>query len=158
MIDNSKQIRSIFVKYYLELIGHTSNTNLKVDYKALLDMDQTNLSILETRFLEEKIKNAIFSLAKDKALGLDDFLVSFYQHYRLVIKNDLSRLLNRLYNNHMDIARLKFGFVTLIPKKLENYDVKDYRLISLIHGIMKIFFKILSSRLTKHMNAFMMES
>jgi hypothetical protein len=49
-----------------------------------------------------------------------------------------------------DVNRLHLlnsAYITLMPKKAEAVEVKDYRPISLIHGFTKIITKILPSRL-----------
>ncbi|WVZ93250.1 hypothetical protein U9M48_039246 [Paspalum notatum var. saurae] len=65
-----------------------------------------------------------------------------------IVKNDLSAAFNQLHNmNRQDFDLLNTGNIVLIPKKLDATRVGDYRPISRIHSIAKIFFKLLANKL-----------
>jgi hypothetical protein len=44
------------------------------------------------------------------------------------------------------------GYITLLPKKTETIEVKDYRPISLVHSFAKIVTKILANRLARKLS------
>ena len=58
----------------------------------------------------------------------------------------------------MDIGKLNYTFISLVPKKQESIMVKDYRSISLVNGILKIFFKILATRLSPILHTLILDS
>ena len=100
----------------------------------------------------------VFCLAGDKAPGPDGYPISFYQHFWDLIKVDLCRFFKDLRSSRTELFRLKYTYITLIPKKQESKHVKDFRPISLIHGVVKIFSKLLAIRLSKHLDSLISDS
>ena len=92
--DNQHQIKETFMKYYSNLLGTPEKTLIQLNWEALYSEPPENLSELEAPFSEE-IKNALFSLARDKSSGLEGFSISFYQHFWDTIKKDLIRFFFR---------------------------------------------------------------
>lgn len=68
-----------------------------------------DLKLINLPFLEEEIQNAVFSLPKDKAPGLDGFLISFYQHFRDTIRGDLLNQFKGLHISTTNIFRLNYS-------------------------------------------------
>lgn len=75
------------------------------------------------------------------------FLSLFYQKFWDVIKEDLTSLFTDFYNGDLDLFRLNFTLLTLIPKVEETRDMKNFRPISLTNCSFKIFSKVLTNRL-----------
>lgn len=94
----------------------------------------------------DKIRKAVFTLAKNKAPGPDGFLILFYQEFWDIINEDLVNIFKSL-SSSTDLSRLNYTHMILVPKKAENPVVSDYRPISLKNGIIKIIFIVLSIRL-----------
>ncbi|KAM0912840.1 hypothetical protein ACQ4PT_012569 [Festuca glaucescens] len=59
----------------------------------------------------------------------------------------LPRLLKLGVGDGRGFARLNRALITLIPKKQEAMEVKDYRPISLVHSFAKLFSKVMANRL-----------
>lgn len=72
---------------------------------------------------------------KEKGVG------SHGQHTRKFPQN------NNLNENKLDLARLNYGVITLIPKVQAN-EVKQYRPICVSNVILKIVTKMMTNRLT----------
>jgi hypothetical protein len=51
------------------------------------------------------------------------------------------------WEGHLDIKRLNFGVITLVPKLVEANTIKQYRPICLLNVDYKIFTKVLTNRL-----------
>ena len=64
----------------------------------------------------EEIKNVVFKMAHNKSPGPDGFTAEFYQHYWELVKDDLKDLLDDFANREIDISRLNYGIITLVPK------------------------------------------
>jgi len=58
------------------------------------------------------------------------------------------KMVNDFYENSLDIGRLNYGAISLIPKTKEALNVKQFRLICLLNVSFKIFTKILMERMT----------
>ena len=87
---------------------------------------------------EEEVWHTIRSLPSDKALGSDGYTGRFYKKVWPIIKMDFMSALKKVWQG--DASRLYLlnsAYVTLLPKKSEAIEVKDFRPISLIHSFAK---------------------
>ncbi|WVZ80019.1 hypothetical protein U9M48_027537 [Paspalum notatum var. saurae] len=88
----------------------------------------------------------------DKAPGPDGFTGRFYRSCWGIIGGDVLLALNAIHRGHVfNFRLLNSAFITLIPKKNDASEVKDYRPISLIHSFAKLVTKILANRLAPHL-------
>jgi hypothetical protein len=55
-------------------------------------------------------------MEKNKVAGPDGFLIEFYQTCWDLIKDDMMVLFNDFYLGVLDIQRLNYGVITLLPK------------------------------------------
>ncbi|KAM0890566.1 hypothetical protein ACQ4PT_026958 [Festuca glaucescens] len=84
----------------------------------------------------------------DRAPGPDGFTGAFYQRAWPIIKPDiLAGLMKLCVGDGRGFARLNRALITLIPKKPEAMETKDFRPISLVHSFAKLFSKIIANRL-----------
>jgi hypothetical protein len=90
-------------------------------------------------------------MEKNSAPGLDHFPIEFYQHCWEIIREDLIALFADFYHMKLDIGRINYGIITLLPKIKEANTIKQYRPICLLNVIYKIFTKALMLRLDKVM-------
>ena len=88
---------------------------------------------LEAPFSEEEMKNAVFGSYADGAPGPDGFRFLFYQTFWEVIKGDLMRLVNSFWENNLDLDRLNYAIITLIPKEPDAKTLEKFRPINLIN-------------------------
>jgi hypothetical protein len=99
------------------------------------------------------VHRAIKEMPTDKAPRPDGFTGIFFKVCWEIIKEDILLVLDSIYNlicAHLNL--LNSANIVLIPKKEGAEGVADYRPISLIHGIAKIFSKMLALRLRPHMH------
>jgi hypothetical protein len=107
-----------------------------------------DLSSLEANFDDEEIKGVVFSLPSIKAPGPDGFIGAFFKACWEIIKNDIFaaiRLMSLGGGSYLNL--INTANIILIPKKPDAMSVSDYRPISLIHSLSKIFSKLLANRL-----------
>lgn len=57
-------------------------------------------------------------------------------------------MVNDFNSNQLDMARINYGVITMIPKVLEANDIKQYRPICMSNVIFKIFTKMMVNRMT----------
>ena len=100
-------------------------------------------------FSEEEVRKTIFDMKDNTAPGPDGFGVIFYKTCWSTIKEVFMEMINDFYLGSLDIARLNYGVITLIPKVTEANNVKQYRPICLLNVSFKIFTKLLADRLAK---------
>ena len=100
-------------------------------------------------FSEAEIKEAIFSCYSEGAPGPDGLPFLFYQKFWSIVKKDIIAMFDDFYKGELDLYRLNFALVTLIPKVNDACNMKQFRPIGLINCSFKIFSKVLSRRLSK---------
>jgi retron-type reverse transcriptase len=109
---------------------------------------------LELPFTQDEVKDTIDSMPSDKAPGPDGFTGAFFKASWEIIKYDIMAAINSLYAmNSQSFQFLNSANIVLLPKKNDALRVTDYRPISLIHSIAKIFSKLLANRLAPKLNS-----
>jgi len=73
--------------------------------------------------------------------------VEFFQVCWEVIKEDLLEMFEKFHEHNLEIDRLNYGTITLIPKLKEANQIQQYRPICLLNVVFKIFSKTLMLRL-----------
>jgi hypothetical protein len=107
----------------------------------------------------------LWIIASNKAAGPDNIPVEFYQHCWDIVKWDLMKLFHSFHAGTLDVFRLNYSVITLIPKVSGNDKISQYRPICLLRCIYKLLTKTLTLRLEPYMkrliglyqNAFMKE-
>jgi hypothetical protein len=118
-----------------------------------LALPRHDLSALEASFSLDEVKETIFYMPSDKALGPDSFIGIFFKECWEIIKVDVLEAFHQLHAmNGAEFKFLNSTNIVLIPKKSDAKSVGDYRPISLIHSIAKIFSKLLANRLAPFLN------
>jgi mannosylglycoprotein endo-beta-mannosidase len=91
--------------------------------EKLSDLERENLDIA---FTEEEIKNVIDQMERNKAPGPDGFPVEFYQASWVVIKDDLLQIFIDFHQHKIDLARINYGTIILIPKIDEATTIQKF--------------------------------
>jgi hypothetical protein len=95
---------------------------------------------LEAAFTHEEIKNAVFGSYAEGAPGPDGFPFLFYQKFWDLIKQDIFNMFTDWQAGDLDLFRLKFSLLMLIPKEPDAITIQKYRPIVLTNCSFKIFF------------------
>uniref|UniRef100_A0A3B5PPF5 Reverse transcriptase domain-containing protein n=1 Tax=Xiphophorus maculatus TaxID=8083 RepID=A0A3B5PPF5_XIPMA len=110
--------------------------------------DQDNL-ILEHALTLEELQEALLSMENGKAPGIDGLSVEFYKSCWPVLAEDLLEVLNNSVARGMLPLSCRRAVLTLIPKKGDLYEIRNWRPVSLLCTDYKIFSKVLACRLRK---------
>lgn len=86
-------------------------------------------------------------MKENSAPGPNGFRVSFFKKFWSVMKDDILALFYDLNKGLLDIKRLNFGVITVVPKVKEANVIKQYRLIFLLNVDYKWITKTLTNRL-----------
>jgi hypothetical protein len=92
-------------------------------------------------------------LPPDKTPGPDGFTVGFLHSAWPIIKGEVMAAFDSLW--HMDSRNfhdLNGALLVLIPKTAEASSIRDYRPISLIHLLGKLFSKVIANRLAPRLH------
>jgi hypothetical protein len=112
-------------------------------------VSQEENDLLSAPFTEEEIMEAIFSRYAEGARGPDGLPFLFYQKFWDILKDDIVKMFEAFHKGELDLYRLHFAMLTLIPKIENANEMRFFRPISLINCSFKIFSKVLTDRLGK---------
>jgi hypothetical protein len=114
-----------------------------------IDLPHPDLTGISSQFTKEEVWSVIHSLPPDKAPGPDGFTTHFVQTAWPVIMHDIICAFDAVGSmDTRDFHNINEASTTLIPKTAEAKGIKDYRPISLIHVVSKLFSKVLANRLS----------
>jgi hypothetical protein len=84
-------------------------------------------SLLTKLYSEEEVRMAVFQMKHNTTPGPDGFPAEFYQNFWDVIKSDLLQLFACLHNGQLELFRLNFGEIILLPKVNEAERIQQFR-------------------------------
>jgi hypothetical protein len=98
-------------------------------------------------FSEKEVKDAIFGSYAEGAPGPDGFSFLFYQHFWELIRVDFMAMVRDWNEGNLELFRLNFSLLTLIPKEADAATIQKFRPIALTDCSFKIFSKCATNRL-----------
>ena len=127
------------------------------------DVDFSSISVedaswLDRPFEEEEVFGVITDFNGDKAPSPDDFSMAFFQSCWGVLKTEIMVVFHNFHTQAVFEKSLNALFLTLIPKKVDVVEVKDFRPISLVGGIYKIISKVLANQLRRVVHGIISDS
>lgn len=117
----------------------------------------TTLFLLQ-QFAEDDVFKVIKDLPSNLAPGPDGFPTLFYKEFWGVIKKRFIELMKDFSKGVLDIKRLNYGVITLIPKLKVVSSIRQFRPICLLNVSFKILTKLLANRLGVIANRIVNES
>ena len=94
----------------------------------------------------------------DKAPGLDIFIMVFFQKCWSVVEIDVMTFFDHFHRSSEFEWSLNASFLSLIPKKNNALNIKDFRPISLAGSVYKLLSKVLANRLRRVLDKLISES
>lgn len=132
----------ITVDFYKNLFAKNPNPAFKLGQDFWEEEDKVSRNeneLLIAPFTKTKIKEAIFSCYAEGAPRPDGLSFLFYQKFWNLIKNDVVALFDDFHKGVLDLKRLNFALITLIPKVGEATNMKQFRPISLLNCSFNFF-------------------
>ena len=126
LVTNNKNMLKLVVEFYKKLFAHEEKLDIHLDssfweVEDLITEEEND--ILVAPFSEEEIREAIFGSYADGAPGPDGFPFLFYQKFWTVIKYDFMKLVRKFESGDLDINRLNYVILTLLPKEPDATDL-----------------------------------
>ena len=149
-IEGQANLKNYITRFYKDFFGPWQDNTMTLDESQSVDIPQVNQAeneFLTASFMEKEIRDAVFAMEHNKALGPDGFPAEFYQKFWGVIKVDLMQMFHDLHSGTLPLFSLNFGVITLIPKVQEANRIQQYRPICLLNVSFKIFTKATTIRI-----------
>lgn len=137
-------------EYYKSLFGKGSGDAFELDPNLWSLEERVNEQEhydLTKPFSEEEIKNDLFLMERNKAAIPDGLPIDFFQKCWETVKEDVCELFSDLYLGQLDIKRLNYGIITLLPKIKDASKIQQFRPICLLNCIYKWFTRGFTMRL-----------
>ncbi|GJT60570.1 putative RNA-directed DNA polymerase, eukaryota, reverse transcriptase zinc-binding domain protein [Tanacetum coccineum] len=146
-IEDPLNVKAEFLTHFSNRFQHSNGIppSLDGDMPNLLSSRQSDY--LETHFLRDEIKQAIWDCGGDRALGPDGFTFKFFTTFWDLIKADAIRFVQEFFLICYFLKGCNSSFIALILKVSNVKFVTDFRPISLIGCQYKIIDKLLANRL-----------
>ena len=154
MIHRKYQILLIifFSEVETNLAKKFSNDNIK-EYKKYLN-NPAEQSLLLYKIDINEIKNAISNLKNSNSSSHDEITSKFVKISTPILIPALEKVFNLSISTGLYPSKLKIAKVIPIYKKGDSKSLNNYRPISILSTINKIFEKILHARLIKYIDSF----
>jgi Reverse transcriptase (RNA-dependent DNA polymerase) len=148
--------------YFLALMGFMENaTDDSFQYNLLFQNPLANAEWenLQKSVTKEEIEQVIMTWPSNKSPGPNRFTGEFFKCSKDLLMPDLFEVISIVSSAlHQTLAPLNDSYITLVTKKYDAMKPTDFRPISLVNSVQKIFFKILATRLQQHMNQFLVQT
>jgi hypothetical protein len=127
IISGDANSKNYITKYYKNLFSSSEPSFVTVDKTRIDDIPQVTEvenEILIQSFSEAEAKDAIFQMKHNSAPGPDGFPIGFYQVFWNIIKGDLMALFEDFHRGELQLNRLNFGTIILLPKSNEAKQIQ----------------------------------
>jgi hypothetical protein len=115
-IEGDKNLLAYATDFYKTLFGPSERARVGIDFEFTVVVDQEDNENLIKLFYFQEIKGIVFSLAYNKSPGPDGFPGEFYQFFWDCVKVPLKQLFDDFMGGKLDVGRLNFGTITMLPK------------------------------------------
>lgn len=153
-VNEPTELTEVAADFYQELYTPDTAPGREDAQERILDswskmITPAQREVLEKPMTEEELKQALSSMGKEKSPGLDGLTVEFYQTFWSDLAPQYLKVINEIFHERSLPSSQKYGIITLIFKKGEREDIKNWRPISLLNVDFKLISKVLTNRLAK---------
>ena len=157
LITDNKKIVDIFNNHYAtigEKMAHNIlNYNNAIDERNALLPNKLN-SIFLSPVDEKEIKDIIDSLKNNASPGIDNITTEILKAISNKITKPLCHIINLIFTKAICPSHFKIAIIKPIYKKGDRNKVENYRPISLISNVAKIFEKALKNRIERFLTKY----
>lgn len=150
-IDSQAGIQQSCVDYFSDLKG--SETSLPMFIQEDLDLlfnfkcSEAQAAIFAKKFTHEDIKEAFFSLPRNKTGGPDGYSAEFFIATWGLIGSEISEAILEFFDSGCLLKQWNSATLVLIPKIPNASHPSEFRPISCLNSVYKVISKLLASRL-----------
>ncbi|GJY62450.1 putative RNA-directed DNA polymerase [Tanacetum coccineum] len=147
------QVPLAFIDHYTEFLGQPGTTTVFHSNDIFcnrLSMEGANSMIREVS--DKEIKDTMFSMGDNKALGPDGFSAAFFKEAWDIIGVDVCKAIKEFFTNGILLKELNHTIIALIPKVNSPVRINDYRPISCCNTLYKRISKILANRMKESLS------
>lgn len=152
-LESQADMQTHCVEYFGNLLGgevseclfEQDDLNLLLNYSC----SPAQVASLEASFSVEEIKEAFFSLPKNKTCGPDGFSAEFFTGCWSIIGPEVISAVGEFFTSGKLLKQWNATNLVLIPKIQNASSTSEFRPISCLNTLYKVISKLLASRLQK---------
>jgi hypothetical protein len=137
IIEGDENLLAHATDFYNSQFGQSERPGVGINFEFPVRVSEDVNKDVTKPFSFEEIKDIVFSLAHNKSPGPDGFPGEFYQFFWDLIKVPLKKVFDDSVNGNLDIGRLNFGTITLLPKCEDAMVIQKFRPICLMNTSLK---------------------
>ena len=146
-ISEPKEIANAFNDFFVS-IGDTGvlNTNRNIDFNQYMPL-KTNCTLIFQEITVDNTRRIIDSLKPKTSTGVDSVSNKLLKFVKMAISDPLTIIINQMLRVGIFPDLLKISKVVPVYKKDDNTNLSNYRPISLLPSMSKIFEKVILEQL-----------
>jgi hypothetical protein len=154
--DVDSEIVEEFARYYTHLSRPkpSNNPDILIDALKTKGLKDEDSKKLESPLTLEEVKKAMHSMAKGKSPGPDGLGAEFYHAFSSMVAPRLHQMLLEAQDEGKFPESFAAGDISVLYKKGDPRDVRNYRPITLLQVDYKIYSKVLVKRMKTVIDAF----
>ena len=125
--------------YFKSLFEEPQVRRLDVESSFFKTLDSLDNETLEGHFSEEEVSKALSDLGEDKAPRPDGFTLAFRKFCWPIVGGEVMQVFEELHSQNAVFRSHNATFLVFIPKKEKASDVQDFRPISLVGSLIKLW-------------------
>lgn len=150
-IESQLEIQDHCVDYFGNLLGSEEHEALFIqeDISSLLDFrcSQAHQSTLEAMFSADEIKDAFFTLPRNKCSGSNGFPAEFFTGCWSVVGGEVVSAVGEFFRSGKLLKQWNATTLALIPKIRNAASTSNFWPISCLNTVYKVIAKLLANRL-----------
>lgn len=156
VLNSQEEMSRHIVEFYKSLFRADPPSNIHLAqemWSETLHLSEQEQEFLIRPFRIEELDKVIKEAKPNTAPCPDGFDVHFYRVFWPQVRNDLFEMLLMLHNEELDLKRLNYGVITLVPKSSEPTDIRHFRPICVLNDCFKFISKVVTNRMTEVANS-----
>ena len=150
VVRNLGQIACAWIGFYGQLFNSQALHTSQQDYflqTLTQKLSDSQLQLCEGALTEDECKKALDGMISGKSPGLDGFPAEFYRTFWSLPGSDYVEVLNHCYSVNKLSPSQRTGVITLLHKRGDRLEMKNWRPITLLCVDYKIAAKAIANRL-----------
>uniref|UniRef100_A0A8I6XWR9 Reverse transcriptase domain-containing protein n=1 Tax=Hordeum vulgare subsp. vulgare TaxID=112509 RepID=A0A8I6XWR9_HORVV len=155
IIEGNKNMLKHATDFDRDLFGPAPGNLCKIDGNMWDDKEKLgdigNFLLLRP-FSDTEVKHSLFLMKHNKAPRPDNIPIDCFQSCWEIVKEDVMSLFYWFHENNLEVERINYGIITLLPKVAGADKMQQFTPICLLRCIYKLITKVLTIRLEPHVD------
>ncbi|XP_062200461.1 protein unc-13 homolog [Phragmites australis] len=151
LISEQADLEKHVVGFYKTLFGSNNDNHIHIKenfWSMEHQIEDRERESLIKEITEDEMKGVAFNMKLYTTFDPNGFGVSFFINFWDVIKRDVIDMVRDFQKGSLDLKRLNYGVITLLPKVADEINIKQFRPICLLNVDHRLFTKMMIGRIS----------